>query len=337
MTIHRNLNKFGRGGNHATWWLVKTMVDAGWTVPMSGSGTGGLYSAGNVFNMAQLPKQHSLLGANGVGVGSEPWGYGSCWMVLEDPSGNRQVLIQRDSANSDSTDDDWYIGYSFGGRYGEGQTAGVDWDEITIPEAPDRRNLFASPGSWANIFPAGGDPTLTHVAADDTPSPSGEYGVCFISFVPVEGAQPRSFIIFDDVRQAPVGHPHPYILFVSNFADALNIGNIGGTATPRYGVTVEDPGGPGQRTTNMLASHLRYQATSIIPKYGGLQQDNKERAMPLFWGFSGNECYVGLSRWLLWAAQARDYPVTAGAKTLIYCNDCVIRDLWDGVSIPETM
>lgn len=311
------------------------MLDAGWTVPMSGSGTGGVYAASNVFNTAQSPKQWSLLPSNGVGVGSEPWGYQYCWIVLEDPSGNRQIMFQRDNSASDGGDDEWWVAYSHAGRFGEGQVAGTDWDATTPAVAPDSYNLLGSSGGWAPYFEPGGSPSMVHVAADDTPSPEGEYGVLALEMKPSRTL--NAVFMLDDVRSAPVGHPHPLALFVDSTDSCLTQGNIGGAATPRYANSVIDPGGPGEAFISFYAARVLYGSTNVFPQQGGLGVDNKERAVPLVWGFADNESYMGLSRWLRWQANSQEYPSTAGGRTFLYMNDCVIEDLWDGVTVPVAL
>lgn len=42
MTIHRDLNRAGFGGNYAAWYLKELLKTAGWKVVASGSGTGGI-------------------------------------------------------------------------------------------------------------------------------------------------------------------------------------------------------------------------------------------------------------------------------------------------------
>lgn len=332
MTIYRYLNKYGRGGNHAAWWIFKCMVDAGWTVPMSGSGTGGLYATSNVFDMAQQPKQNSLKDANNVGVGSEPWGHAYCWVVLEDPSGNRQIIWQRDSVDSDAGDDEWYVGYSPAGQFGSGQTPGVDWDQDTTPAAPDQYNLFGTPTGWATLFEVGGAANLIHVAADDTPSPSGEYGVFMAEMIPSRTV--GSVFMIDDIRDVPTGHPHPLVFFTEGVSGSLSYSNIGGGGTPRYAKTLQDYGGGGEALINLSPLHMKWGGNVYIPNYAGRNSDNKERALKAIWGFNGTEGFMGTSRWMLWQPNERGYPCTAESKTLISLDDMLIDDLWDGATVP---
>jgi hypothetical protein len=335
MTIHRYLNKYGKGGNHTTWWLVKAMLNAGWTVPASGSGTGGLYATSNVFDTAQTPKQNSLKDPNNVGVGSEPWGHAYCWLVLEDPSGNRQIILQRDSSNTDNGDDEWYVGYSPGGRFGEGQVAGTDWDADTMAAAPDEYALWGSRTGWTALFEVGGAATMVHVAADDTPSPAGEYGVFLVDFKPEN--TPSAFFFLDDLRDAPTAHPHPLVMFVSSIDSALTVGNIGGTATPRYAYTIQDFGGGGEARISLLALHMRYSTSVYYPGNAGQNLDGKSRLPRVIWGFVGTEYYLGLSRWLAWVGEDSTYPKTADAKTRILVNQMLVSDLWDGVTVPAVV
>lgn len=332
MAIHRYLNQPGLGGNFPTWWLIKAMTDAGWTIPLSGSGTSGLYAAGNVFDLAQVPKRNSQRGANGVGVGSEAWGHAYCWAVLEDPSGNRQIILQRDSANSDTTDDDWFLGYSAAGTFGAGQTAGVDWDATTTPQAADQVNLWGSRTAWNNIFADGNTSNLTHVAADDVPSPSGEYGVFLIEMT--ANRKQNAIFLIDDIRDAVPNHPHPLVLDADSTDNIISWGSYGGGSVPKYGTWWTDYGGGGEKWIGVAPCNLRYGSTVVYPYQAGLGIDNVERAFPFIWGFADLDGYVGRSRWLHWAGCRRQYPSLDSTKRYLYVTDGMIRDLLDGSTIP---
>jgi hypothetical protein len=302
---------------------------------MSGSGTGGLYATSNVFDMSQSPKQNSLKDPNNIGVGSEPWGHAYCWLVLEDPSGNRQVIWQRDSSNTDNGDDEWYFGYSPAGTFGSGQTPGVDWDQDTTPAALDQYNIAGTPTSWVSYFQAGGSGDIIHVSADDTPSPAGEYGVFMVEMIPPGNV--GGVFMLDDIREVPTGHPHPLVMFVEGSTDSLTIGNIGGVSTPKYAKTIQDYGGGGEALINLLALNARYGSTVYMPNVSGRNRDNKERIHKVIWGFNGTEGYMGLSRWMRWESNDRDYPYTAEGKTLVTLNDMLIADLWDGSTVPAVV
>lgn len=332
MTIYRRLNQNGFGGHYTTWWLVKTMLDAGWTVPMSGSGTGGLYATSNVFDLAQSPIYYTGLGPNGVGVGSEPWGYQSCWIVLEDPSGNRQVAFQRSGSAGNFYDGDWNFYYSPGGRFGEGQTPGTDWDEDTLPNAPDR----GTEASGLPIFEGDADPSICHIAADDTPSPEGEYGVFCIEYKPTNTFS--GIFMLDDLRDAPVGHPHPYTVFAEWYQ---------GLTSPRFHATgsvdkspgtVVGAGTPGEvYSTNCRTCRWTSYVANQMPGSGGVGVDGKERALPLIVVSSGAQEYRGVSRWLYSPSVTRDYPNTGNSQQYLFTGVVLIADLLDGVTTPASI
>lgn len=338
MALYRKQNQQIYGGNHAMWWLIKTVVDAGWTIPMSGSGTSGLYTTGNVFNMAQLPKQWSLLDPNGVGIGSEPWGHPNCWAVLEDPGGNRQYIIRRDAVTGDNNDLLWHVGYSHGGRFGEGQIPGTDWDEGTEPTAPDIVNLLGSPTTEGTLWQAGGSYSFVDVVADSTPSPAGEYGFLIIEFDSVNSS--RSCFIVDDVRNAPVGHPHPLAMGLRNnnpgtLFNATNLNENWNFTTWR------DLGGGGEAWVTVNYPWYRWGgASSLNPQFplrGGVGADGKERAMAALVGFENSVGYMGISRWIKWSGVAREYPGTANGGKDVFIDQALFKDLLDGTEPPLTM
>lgn len=322
MALFRRQNQLCLGGNHNTWWLIKTMLDASWTMPFSGSGSGGLYSASNVFDTAQSPKQYSLLDANNVGVGSEPWGHPSCWAVMEDPGGNRQYVVMRTNYANNAGDDDWYIGYSPAGRFGEGQTGGVDWDQDTPPAAPDQINVRGTPTGWTQIFETGGVYSLTHVVADSTPSPGGEYGVFLVNIISVNN--PYSAIILDDLRNVPTGHPHPLSILAYR-----NDGQIFVSSVSQFR-TIYDYGGASEAWVTAYYTYLESAGGIRLPGEAGISRDGKSRAVKALVGF-GSSGYMGISRWYTWKGiNNLQYPLTANSRRDVILDSVVVRDLLDG-------
>lgn len=322
MALFRRQNVICAGGNHCTWWLMKTMLDAGWTMPFSGSGVGGLYATSNVFDTNQLPQYWSLLGPNNQGIGSEPWGHANCWAVMEDPAGNRQYVFMRDNSASNNGDDEWYIGYSPGGRFGEGQIAGTDWDADTPPAAPDQINMWATPTAWSQLFEPGGTLSLMHVIADSTPSPEGEYGVFLVNVL--NPNNPYTAIVFDDVRQAPVGHPHPLTFLITRSSAGVFL--IGSSLVR----TIYDYGGGGEAWVTTNYAYPRYAGSACFPNSAAINSDGKERAIRALVGFGGSTGYMGVSRWLAWRGVAHTYPMSANDKVDVFVDDAVIQNLLDG-------
>lgn len=331
MTIHRRLNQAGQGGHYTTWWLLKTMLDAGWTVPFSGSGVGGLYDTSNVFDLAQSPKYTTILDPNGVGIGSEPWGHRSCWICLEDPSGNRQMVLQRSGSAGNFYDGHWYIYWSPGGRFGEGQVAGTDWDEDTVINAPDRGTEISNLAIFNNNAAA----SLAQIAADDTPSPEGEYGVFCVELENVNAVQ--GVIMLDDVRNAPVGHPHPITIF-GDGSGALSANSLHGSLGADSPGTVIDLGQDVQRYTYncRYCDYYGYSSRSL-PGNGGIGVDGKERALPIVVVSSSVFNYMGVSRWLRTPSVYHSYPDTGGSQQYLYLNGVLVVDLLDGATTPGTI
>jgi hypothetical protein len=313
------------------------MLDASWTVPLSGSGTGGLYATSNVFDTAQSPVQASLLPPNNVGIGSEPWGYRGCWVVLEDPSGNRQILILRDTTSTvDSTDDQWHFGYSPGGLFGVNQTPGTDWDEDTTPAATDKRNLLGTTTSFPSIFRQGGDSSIMQIAVDDTPSPAGEYGLIALDIIPTNN-NGASFII-DDLRDVPSGYPHPLTLWVTSADNPWTVGRLGGTATPSGPAGISAYGTDAEWFDYWYHLYWRQASATEIPGGGGVDVDGSERVFAIPVGYRSFETYAGVSRWLHWeSVSARGYPDTANSLQHLFVANVLIKDILDGVTTPSSI
>lgn len=331
MTIYRRLNQAGFGGNYTTWWLLKTMIDAGWTVEASGSGTGGLYASSNIFDPAQSPKYYTILDPNNVGIGSEPWGHPGCWYLVQDPAGNRQYTFQRSLNAGNFYDGTWTVQYSPGGIFGDGQTAGVDWDENTTPAADDSATLADS-----GVFVNNAGASLDQIACDDTPSPEGEYGVLCMEFQPTNSL--RSVFLVDDLRNAPVGHPHALVNYVMVNADRLSLSYYHATTTQQSPGTVTDFGGNAQRYLSNAAHNYWYGYTSVgLPGNGGVGIDGFERAFPITIGMVGFEGYMGTSRWFRSPSVIHGYPDTANSEIYMFVNNVLVVDLLDGVTTPATI
>jgi len=197
MTIQRDPNRTGLGGNYTTWYLWQEFLAAGYTIDASGSGTGGVYSAtGSVFNAAINP----VIGANvtqiGIGVGQEHWGNVLCWALFTAPDGS-QYLMQRGNTAGNAGDDEWAYSYSPDGVFSLAGAAAA-----TVPTAADERDLWGSPGaSWPSIHGVGNVANLTHIAVDDALSVEG-----FSGFLCVELVNPntiKSVLMVDDLAQVP--------------------------------------------------------------------------------------------------------------------------------------
>lgn len=333
MALHRRQNIFTLGGNQSSWWVIKTLLDAGWTIPMSGSGTGGLWASGNVFDLSQTPQNSPNVPANGIGVGSEPWGKGNCWVVLEDPGGNRQYIFRRDPLETATYDNDWHWGYSHGGRFGEGQTPGTNWDQDTEPTAPDIANLVGTPTSEGSIWQDGNSPGICFTIADSVPSSAGEYGFLQIIIEPTNYC--FGCVMVDPLVSSPPGHPHPlaigYAFDTTN--NTFTVGNMNFNWHMRTWTRL----GEGLEAWNTINYTAPYSSGYKIPQYGGIGPDGKERAMASIVGFENNEGYMGISRWLKWAPIKRGYPRTANGYRDLFVDEAVFVDMMDGTEPPVSI
>jgi hypothetical protein len=335
MTMYRYLNKTGYGGNHTTWWILQAMIDAGWTVSFSGSGVGGVYSGGDVFTHSGgvNPKQYSLITVLSP-IGSAEWGYRSCYVILKAPTGNMQIGFWRSTIGADTSDDEWYIGYSPAGTYGSGQVAGTDYDEDTMPAATDEYAIYGSRVSFPSIFGIGGTANLLQVAADDAASPNGIYGVFCVELIATNTV--KSVFAIDDLRNAPSAHPHA-VVFLAGASPVITAAVIGTGGAGVKNRTVFDYGGT--PTWNGVPYNTIYNAASgvVIPNGGGVDADGYERGIAPSVGYYSSEGYMGTSRWVRWPAISRAYPNTGVNETYLYVNDGLVANLLDGVTTPANI
>lgn len=327
MTIHRYLDVLGQGGNHTTWWLFKALTEAGWTVAMSGSGTGGLFATSNVFDMSQLPKQGDIVDPNGIGIGSEPWGHPGCWFVVDDPSANRQILLKRFGPYGAGSYDTWWTyRYSRGSRFGEGQTPSLDWNENTPPAAPDEATEWDTTG----LFSPGGEATRCFIAADDTPSPSGEYGFIAVEFRATNAF--KGIIVYDDVRECPDGLKDCVTVWAGD-ANDIGTGNfLGGNGSPGslyYRDTIFEDWNINTYYCGWYG-YNRYAA----PNGGQVSADGKEYILPIPVVSKEPSVYVGFSRWFRVPSINHSYPDTGGGELYMFNGNVVIVDLLDGLTTP---
>jgi len=328
MAIHRYLNKATLGGNHCTWWLQQAMIDAGWTVAMSGSGTiGGLYSAvGDVFDRPGAnPVQNSLCANPG------DWGYNDCWIVLEDPAGNRQLLIQRDATAGDVNDDDWAFEWNASADFAGGAAG-------TVPTSAGGKgqDIYGSPGvTHAALFSKGGVAGLFHVAADDTASPLGEYGVFCVELVAVDTI--NAIFMLDDLRNGPTNgdfSAHSLAIYISPGSTVLDYYIL------YYGtkvVTWRDWGGGGEAWVTDLKYPCLFDGAARVYPGGGMAPASGEISLPYFCTQSALGGFAGVSHWLRMPAVERGYNHRSISELYWYMGDCLIQNLPDGVTVPANI
>jgi hypothetical protein len=332
MTIHRNLNQGGLGGNYTTWYLWNEMLNAGHVVVSSGSGVGGAYSAAaDVYDHAINP----VIGANvtqiGVAIGSEHWGNQRCWVLLEAPDGT-QIVIQRGNTVGNAGDDEWAYSYSPGGIFSMAAA-----NNQTAPVAPDQRDLVGTLNAvWPSYHQVGNVANLIHIAVDDALSPEGFSGFICVEFVTVNKLY--SMCMVDDLRSVPSGGlfaPHAKTFhFVGNGAAIVTQGVM--SSTVNAPIALVDYGG-GTESWDVVPYHLiTDSAGTLYPGAAGAPTSG-EVPVPMFVGGRTHGGFGGLSRWLEWQAVTRPYNDRSTAEDRWYIDDVEVKVLPDGVTIPNTI
>lgn len=325
MTIHRYLNNAGWGSNYAIWYLIQAMKDAGWTVECSGSGTGGIYSAtGDVFDPSDNPKKNTAAVNIGVGAGDEHFGNEGCWIVLADPDGNRQICFRRSKNVGDIYDAYWWVGLSESAGF-----VGGSPDVDDPPDASDERTISESGTKAAppSLCVPGTAATMSFVAADDTPSPSGEYGFICIDFIATNAV--GMSIGFDDIRDTAAGDTAPWVVWHNN--NGFSASAMNGSSSDMFAIF--DKGGAGE-TYEDVSYAPNYPSAYYCTKGRTSVYDSKERPLPYPIIGLNVGGFIGFSRWFRQAAVSRDYPNTGDGETLLYVDDVIIVDLLDGATTP---
>lgn len=330
MTIHRRLNVPGFGGNFVWYTILQTLLDAGWKVQASGSGIGGVYSAtGNVFDMTIGGR----IGSNqtvGVGVGNETMGNGSCWFRVADPDQNRELLVTRDPTVGDSGDDEWWCGYSKAAKFTGGSPSANTFPSATDEVTVSQTGTKTSPGSIHNT---GTTANLTHVVADDTASPSGEYGWLALEMTATNTS--KSVMGLDDIRNTATGDTHPLVLFhMTN--DLIETTFRSSTSELK---TIFDDGG-GSEVWDDAQYCVPFGAASYKNTGNQSVYDLLERPATLIVIGVPTGGYVGTSRWIYLAAVTRGYPNDGGvasSRDHWYIGESVLRNFGDGSTAPAAI
>lgn len=331
MTIHRLLNQGGLGGNYTTWYLWNLMVTAGYTVLGSGSGTGGVWSVNNdVFQHSTNPMIGANVAAIGVGIGSEDWGNGLCWIALKAPDGSH-IVIQRDAAFGNSFDDEWCYYYSPGGLLNFGAAA-----PAVAPTAADGHDLWGTINvAHPQIHGTGNVANLIHLAIDDSLSVAGFSGLCCLEFVTINAL--RSVVMVDDLASVPSGGlfaPHAKAFQLKTGATGLDYGTLFGVGSAPE--MLVDYGGGSQSWDNVPYTICSDSGGWLYPGSGGAPSSG-EVPIPIIVGGRTHGGFAGLSRWLRWQAVTRPYNDRSTAEDLWYVGDVEVQDLPDGVTIPGTI
>ena len=280
MTIHRELNRAGLGGNYTTWYLWNEMIAAGYTVDGSGSGVGGVTAMADVFQHATNPMIGGAVAAIGVGVGAEDWGNGQCWIALTAPDGT-QIVIQRDVGIGNNFDDEWCYYYSPGGVLNFGAATAT-----VAPIAADGRDLFGTiNAAWPQIHGVGNVANMIQIAVDDSLSPAGFSGLFCKEFITPNIL--RSAVMIDDLRDVPSGSlfaPHAKCFLVDTGAGALSTAVI--SSNINAPVALVDYGGGGESWDVVPYCSIVDSVGTLYPGGGGVPTSG-EVPFPIPVGGSG--------------------------------------------------
>lgn len=312
MAIFRAYNKLHDSGNTVPWYIKYALKMTGWSVVMSGDGQGGEMKLYDIFT--DWDRGSDVLPGTGI------LGYSGCWFVIEAPNG-RQLAFWRSSTFGNAHDDEWSVYYSPGGLY-------VGGDEDTCPTATDEMILFGSRPPGAPIFQVGGSTNLVHVVADSTPV-NGEYRFCAVELIP---SNVTSAVLFwDPLLETAPGDGHPFVAGVIN--GSLSLGPMANESGDRKLKLIADVGGSDAPVDGYYGyyraggqTHLQ---RALISAY-----DSKERPMPSAVYGTSPGGWLGMSSLFEQAAVNRGYPSRDDTELHLYLNDFLIKNFWDGATIP---
>jgi hypothetical protein len=308
------------------------MINAGYSVIASGSGTGGLYSAiGDVFDRTGGNPVIGAAVAIGVGIGSESWGAQRCWMLIDAPDGS-QYVIQRGNTIGNGGDDEWCYSYSPGGVFNLGAA-----NANTAPVAADQRDLW---GTLNNIWPAihqvGNVANLIHIAVDDALSIEGFSGFMVLELIAVNAV--RSVVMVDDLRSVPSGGqfaPHAKCFHLDTGPGILATGVLDTIANAPQ--CLVDYGGGTESWDRVPYCTIVDAGGTLYPGNAGAPASG-EVPVPCFVGSRVHGGFGGLSRWLEWEPVAgRNYNDRSTAEDRWYVEGVEIKDLPDGATVPNTI
>ncbi len=209
MAITWSLNLSPATGSEAMFNIKTALKAAGWTVPRSGSGSGGSTTTSDLITTA------------GTGVGG--MANTNCWFVIQQPVGGRQFCIQRGSSTA------WWIQYSFSAGFSGGSPSAT-----VAATATDAYNILATSSSGIALF--GTDNTYKQNIMVDGSSPYGFYSVGW----PSGGGAVNHLFMMDPVTSTP-SDTDPYVLLASGKGGGLAVfPTVGGTFSYANAMTHED-------------------------------------------------------------------------------------------------
>jgi len=282
---------------------------------------------GNVFDPTDNPKNGNAVSDLGT-FGDDHFGNDHCWIVMRDPNGH-EVLFARDANYGDNYDDEWFMSYS----RAAGFALPASPDPDVPPSATDEQTVSSSgtkatPGAIHSIGTAA---TIVHAAADSTPSAGGFYGFFAVEMIATN--EVKCHIMLDDLQNVASGDVDGATFTHDNAAlDLSQLFNPGNAARR----AMVDVGGAGEAWLGTSYMALVDYGSRYWSSMGGTSKyDGAERPMPIVVAEPTVGGYLGMSRWLNWAAVARDYPNTGDSFNVLYIDSVVVLDLWDGSTTPQ--
>jgi hypothetical protein len=183
MSVTWSLNLSPATGSEAMFNIKTALKAAGWTVPRSGSGSGGSTTTSDLITSA------------GTGVGG--MANTSCWFVIQAPAGGRQFCIQRGGSTT------WWIQYSFSAGFTGGSPSAT-----VVPTATDAVNVLATSSTGVTLFST--DNTYRQNIMVDGSSPYGFYSVAWAA----GGGVVSHLFMMDPVTSTP-SDADPYVFIAS--------------------------------------------------------------------------------------------------------------------------
>jgi hypothetical protein len=203
--------------------LKQIMKQAGWTVPQSGTGSGGTFAASDLITSA------------GTGVGGIS--NNGAWFRIKAPTGTRELLFQRSTTTAGS----WYIGVSNLGFTG---TANGAVATSNPPTATDQHGLWGSTSAGASntvSFQPWGSSTAGNYHTECAADANSPYGVYLAGFPKNSSTNNNAtqMLIIDGLaaNSYPASDADPYVyLCASNTNYSFGASFAGGTASTGVGV-----------------------------------------------------------------------------------------------------
>lgn len=295
------------------WYTFKELLKtAGWTVPSSSDGTTYNSSGDQITS-----------GASGAGG----FANNSAWFRLRDPSGIKEITIQRGTNNSI-----YRIKYSFLAKFSGGSPSATQTPSATDEFIALGTGTDASPGYSAWF---GTDGTYRWNVGADNASP---YGFWAGSFSNGGGVSPATGIVLDPLTgtAATDGHVHLFYVSSSSPFQVANLCSESFANTNRRVSTV-----PAASPSTTMEYHGLYYITpsgQVIPSNIGTNPLNsKDETFPIIWARRSalaNPGYKGVSTIMKYNGTTRSigdtFTVNTTRDRIIYGD---INLPWDG-SVP---